>query len=68
MDLAEPSSGRAQCKPPASPQVGTGTAGKSSIVTSCAGMSCEEWFSSEDSFILPDGGVNRGVLMNPRPY
>ena len=68
MDLTEPSSRRAQCKPPASPQVGAGTAGKPSIATSCAGTSCDALFSSGDSCTLPDGGVNGTALMNPSPY
>ena len=59
--MAEPSSSRAQCKPPASPQVGAGTAGKPSIATSCASTSCEASFSCT----LPEGGVIRTALTNP---
>lgn len=62
MDCTEPSSGGAQCKPPASPQVGAGTAkgpaGKLDIAASSA-ATCELLFSCVVSCVLPDGGQYR---------
>lgn len=60
IDLAAPSSGREQAEPPASPQVGAGTAkGTTREVTvaiSSTDTSCEALFSWEASCTWTDGG------------